>query len=66
MDDYDRKVVVVGDKHWKVVEHCDDYYAVESHMMIDWLMKMDEVDDHMDEEVVEVSDRHLKDENEIY
>lgn len=59
MDDHDRKVAV-EDKDWKVVEHCDDYYAVENHMMIDWMKKEDEVDDHMDEEVVEVYGRHLK------
>lgn len=50
-----------------MVEHCDDYYVVENHRMIDSMKTEDEVDDHMDEVVVvvEVYVQHL-DENKKY
>ena len=41
------------------VERYHDDYVAENHTAVDWMRTMEEVDDHMDEEVVEVCDRHL-------
>ncbi len=51
--------VLVEDKDWVEAERYYDDYVAENHTAVDWMSQMEEVDDHMDEEAVEVYDQHL-------
>jgi hypothetical protein len=51
--------VLVEDKDWMRAEHYYDEYVAENHMAVDSMVRMEEVDDHMDEEAVVVYDQHL-------